>query len=149
MAVMALSACEEKAPPQMKPLDFAQAKTVSDVIANDLLQNDVKDLYKHLDVGFQMMVKDDKDVAKVLEKMYAESGRPLEFDFKISKTGIRKDGSWERPSRTFWYAARTSLFDKGKYFLKVEIVPAYGGNPLNTSGFGLLYFKDKVPSYLQ
>ncbi len=149
LVTLFLSACEEKAPPKMKPLEYIQSKSISDLIANDLIQNDVKDLYKHLDVGFQMVVKDEKDVAMVLDKMYAESGRPLEFDFKISQTGVRKDGSWERPSRTFWYTAKTTKFDKGKYFLKVEIVPAYGGSPLDTSGFGLLSFKDKVPSYLQ
>ena len=144
-----LTGCQEKAPANMKPLDFTQSRVVADAIASDLIQDDVKDLFKRLDVGFQMVVKNEKDVREVLKKMYAESGKPIECDFKISQTGIRKDGVWERPSRTFWYSVRTKQFEKGKFFLKVEIVPAFSGNPLDTSGFGILSFKGDVPEYLK
>ena len=146
---MLLGGCQEAAPPAMKPLDYTQSRDVADAIANDLIQNDVKDLFKRLDVGFQMVVKNEDDVKKVLQKMYAESGPPIECDFKISKTTIRKDGVWERPCRVLWYAVRTKKFEKGKYFLKVEIVPAFGGKTLDTSGFGILSFKGDVPEYLQ
>ncbi len=142
-------ACTEPATPAIKPLDFTDAKSVADAIASDLVQDDAADLFKHLDVGFQTMVKNEKEVKKVLGRMYAESGPPLECVYKISQSGIRKDGVWERPSRTFWYSVRTKKYQKGKYFLKVEIVPAFNGHPLDTSGFGILSFKDKVPDYLQ
>ena len=149
ISLLFIGACTEPAPPAIKPLDYTVAKSVADVIANDLIQDDVADLFKHMDVGFQMIVKSEKDVKEVLKKMYAESGPPVECVYKISEAGIRKDGVWERPSRTFWYSVRTKKFEKGKYFLKVEIVPAFSGHPLDTSGFGILSFKDKVPDYLQ
>ena len=149
LAGVVWTGCQEKAPANMKPLDFTVSRDVADAIANDLVQDDTKDLFKRLDVGFQMVVKNEKDVKDVLKKMYAESGKPIECDFKISQTGIRKDGVWERPSRTFWYSVRTKKFEKGRYFLKVEIVPAFSGSPLDTSGFGILSFKADVPDYLK
>ena len=149
LLILFSGACGEAPPPAQHVVDYEGAKLISDRIANDLLQDDAEDIYQHLDVGFQMVVKDAKDVKKTLEKMYIEPGHPVNFEFKISKIGTRVDGSWVRPFRTFWYAVKTEKFQKGKYFLKVEIVPAIGGSPLNVSGFGILSFKNSIPSYLQ
>jgi hypothetical protein len=146
---MALAGCQDKSPPALKPLDFTQSRDVADAIANDLVQGDTQDIYKRLDMGFQTIVKNEKDVKAVIERMCAESGPPVECVFKISQAGIRKDGVWQRPSRTFWYSVRTKKFEKGKYFLKVEVVPAFSSGILNTSGFGILSFKADVPEYLK
>ena len=140
---------EPPPPPPPKAVDLAAAKLISDQIADDLLNDNVDDIYKHLDVGFQLIVKDAKDVKKNLDGMYVEPGHPTNFEFKISKISTRKDGSWVRPCRNFWYAVQTKKYKKGKYFLKVEIVPSIGGGPLDVSGFGILSFKNQVPSDLQ
>ncbi len=148
--VLFISACGDPEPPPQKPVEYEAAKVISDAVAKDLLNDDIVDVYNRLDMGFKTIVKDANDVKKNLENGYIAPGRPLEFEFKISKIGTRVDGSWVRPCRTFWYAAKTKKFEKGTYFLKVEIVPAIGGGPLDVSGIGLLTFKEgKVPSYLQ
>jgi hypothetical protein len=146
-----IPACNHKpSEPPLPEVDFAKARVLSDAVANDLVKEDVKDLSDRLDVGFHLIVRGPEDLKRVLEKMYGLYGRPVECVFKISQTGVRADGEWKRPSRTVYYAVKTTKYPMGKYFLKIEIVPAFSQAFLDVSGFGLFTFKDgNVPDYLK
>jgi hypothetical protein len=131
-------------------VDFNKAKTVSDAVPDDLAKGNTKDLLGRLDLGFHMMVKDEGDLRKVMEKMDGTYGRPVQWVFKVSNPGIRQDGNWKRASQTFYYAVKTTQYPMGKYFLKVEVVTAFSGGFLDVSGFGYFTFKDgQVPDYLK
>lgn len=137
-------------PTPFPEVDFTKAKALSDAVTDDLAKGNVKDLLGRLDLGFHMMVKDEGDLRKVVDKMDGLYGRPVQWVFKVSNTGIRQDGQWKRPSRTFYYAVKTDKYPMGKYFLKVEVVTAFSGGFLDVSGFGYFTFKDgTVPDYLR
>jgi hypothetical protein len=136
-------------PPQAE-VDYQQARVLSDAVADDLMKDNAKALFSRLDLGFHTIVRDEDDLEKVIKKMYGLYGKPLECSFKISKTGLRVDGPWKRPSRTFFYAVKTTRYPKGKYFLKVEVVQAFSGGFIDISGFGFFAFRDGMaPDYLQ
>lgn len=133
-----------------QPLEYKAARVVSDAVADALVKGDTHKLYSLLDVGFQTVVKNETEFKSQMVKMDAQFGQPVEFEYKHTQVGRRVDGVWNRPSRVFWYAVKTTKYPKGKYFLKVEIVPSgIGGRGMDTSGFGLLTFDKKVPSFLQ
>jgi hypothetical protein len=144
-----LASCA-KAPPPVVLVDAQKARLLADQAANDLVRNNVKDLYSLLDSGFESMISGPADLEKVLAKMDSNYGRPLEWAFKISNAGYRVDGTWKRPKRTYYYAVRTSKYAMGKYFLRIEVVPSFKGDRIDISGFGIFDFKDgTVPSYLR
>jgi hypothetical protein len=131
-------------------LDLQRSRAVADTVANDLIGDNPKDLFNHLDAGFYSLVRDDKEMEGVLQKMYGVYGRPQECEYKISKTGTRVDGTWKRPKRVFYYAVKTTLYPKGKYFLKIEVVPNAQATLIDVSGFGFFEFKDgNIPDYLR
>ena len=142
-------ACGERTR-ELPPTEYLKAKAFSDAVAQDILHRDLEDLYKRLDSGFQTMISKPEDLVEVIKKMDDYYGKLLEIEFKAAKESIRVDGAWKRPSRIFWYAARTAKHPKGVYFLKIEIVTTFDGQSLSTSGFGLLTFNDKkIPRELQ
>ena len=49
--------------------------------------------------------------------------------------------------RKFWYAVRTTKYEKGSVYLNVEVVPDDSG--LAMSGFSLVTFSDGVPQSLK
>jgi hypothetical protein len=130
--------------PPVPPPDLAIAREISDAVARDLVEDDARELYGRLDVGFHMVVANQKDLEEELQKMYGLYGRPRTYDYKITKIGTRVDGPWKRASRTFLYAVSTSKYPRGKYFLQVEIVHDYEGQTTDVSGFGFFNFKDGV-----
>ncbi len=145
-----LSSCGSSPEPGLPELDLQQARAVSDAAANDLIGDNSKDLFNRLDAGFSAMVRDEKDVEKVIQKIYGFYGRPLECDYKISKSGTRVDGTWKRSKRDFFYAAKTTKYPKGKYFLKIEVVANAQASSIDVSGFGFFDFKDgNIPDYLR
>ncbi len=134
---------EEK--PVVPMADYTQARSMANQVANDLIQEDIKDLYQLLDSGFHMVVASDQELKKQIGKMEGVYGRLLEFRFKMSQTGIRKDGVWRRGSRAFIYAVKTTKHPFGKFFLKVEVVPSYDGKgPIDVSGFGYFTFDNGI-----
>jgi len=145
-----MTACGQKERP-IQEIDYVGSKLISDAAAQDLVASNSKDLMSRLDVGFTMLVKDENDLKKVLKKMDDEYGRPTEFLFKIAQPGIREDGAFKRPKRTFWYQVKTLKHPKGDYYLKVEVCRAFSSDTINVSGFGIFTFKDKsrVPDFLK
>ncbi|HVZ79241.1 MAG TPA: hypothetical protein VHE12_00415 [bacterium] len=125
--------------------DYTQARNLANAVASDLLQQDMKDLFQRLDPGFHMVVKDEKELGDHIGQMDKIYGRLLDFQFKASETGLRQDGVWRRASRSFLYATKTTKYTYGKYFLRIEVVPAYDGRgPIVVSGFGYFTFKDGI-----
>jgi hypothetical protein len=148
-ALGSLVGCGPKPDTQEKPIvpmaDYSLARSMANAVASDLVQGDMKDLFQRLDPGFHMVVNSDQELQKQVKKMEGMYGRLLEWRFKMSQTGVRKDGVWRRGSRAFLYAVKTSKYPYGKYFLKVEVVPAYDGQgPIDVSGFGYFTFNDGI-----
>ncbi len=146
LGLACLSSC--KAPePGLPELDLQKSRAIADAAANDLIGDNPKDLFNRLDAGFYSMVKDEKEMEKVIQRMYGAYGRPLECEYKISKSGTRIDGTWKRSKRVLYYAVKTTLYPKGKYFLKIEVVPNAQATLVDVSGFGFFEFKDgNIPS---
>jgi hypothetical protein len=145
-----LSSCGPAPEPGLPELDLQQSRAIADAAANDLIGDNPKDLFKHLDAGFYSMVKDDKEMETVLQRMYGVYGKPLECDYKISKSGTRVDGTWKRSKRDLFYAVKTTKYPVGKYFLKIEVVPNAQSTVIDVAGFGFFEFKDgHIPDYLR
>lgn len=146
-----LFGCGLQAPPPVPKIDFDKAKAISDGVADELVKKDINDLYQKLDVGFHLIVKGPGDLKGVVEKMDELYGNPLKYEYKMAQSGIRTDETWQRPTRTFFYAVKTTKYPMGKYFLKVEVVRAFDGGFLDVSGFGFFTFKEgtEVPDYLK
>jgi hypothetical protein len=136
--------------PGLPELDPGQSRAVADAVANDLIGNNSKDLFNHLDAGFYSIVRDEKEMETALQKMYGVYGQPLECDYKTAKSGTRVDGTWKRSKKDFFYAVKTTKYPKGKYFLKIEVVPNAQATMIDVSGFGFFEFKDDhIPDYLR
>jgi hypothetical protein len=131
-----------------RPLDYKVARAVSDAVAVALVKGDAKNLFALLDEGFLTVVANQGELEKFLAGMNEQFGQPEEYELKHSADSRRVDGSWNRVSKVFWYSVKTTRHPKGKYFLKVEIVPSGKGGRLVTSGFGLLTF-ETLPRFLQ
>lgn len=151
LPVLFLAGCGPKSEPPLPEIDFDKAKAISDAVADDLVREDMKDLSDKLDVGFSTLVKGPDDLKKVVEKMYGVYGKPLKCDYKVAQSGVRQDDTWKRPTRTFFYAVKTTKYPMGKYFLKVEVARSFSGGFLDVSGFGFFTFKQDVavPNYLK
>ena len=150
LLLVGLSACGSAPEPGLPELDLQQSRAVSDAVANDLIGDNAMDLFKRMDAGFHALVKNEKDTEAVIQNMYELYGRPLECEYKIAKSGIRVDGTWKRSKRDFFYAVKTTLHPKGKYFLKIEVVANAQASAIDVSGFGFFNFKDgNVPDYLR
>jgi hypothetical protein len=148
--LVGLSSCGPAPEPSLPELDLQQSRAISDAVANDLIGDNSIDLFKRLDEGFHALVKNDKETEAVIQKMYGLYGRPLECEYKVSKSGTRIDGTWKRSKRDFFYAVKTTQYPKGKYFLKIEVVANAQATAIDVSGFGFFDFKDgNVPDYLR
>ena len=84
----------------------------------------------------------------MLDQIYKAYGTPLEFDFKQAEFGTKNypDGQVKEMSK-FWYAARTSKFDKGDHFLFVEVVK--DEPDVAFSSFAIVRFAGEVPPSLR
>ena len=145
-----LAACSPSKQRPVVEIEFLAARTMADAVLDDLIKNNAKDLMERLDVGFNSVVKSEKDLSNVLEKMYVTYGRPQSGELKVSRASVRVDAQWQRPNRTFWYAVKTTKYPKD-YFLKVEVVRAFSSDNLDIAGFGFVTFNDssKVPNYMK
>jgi hypothetical protein len=143
---LGLGACRE-ATPEFVPPDAADSRKMSDGLAESMVKSDSNDIYTRLDEGFNTIVSKPADVQRVLNKMYADNGQPLEYKFIISQTAQRVDGPNIRPTRIFWYSVKTTKHPMGKYFIKVEVVKSLYGKHVDVSGFGIMTF-EKIPAFL-
>jgi hypothetical protein len=80
--------------------------------------------------------------------MFAMYGKPLDVEYKMDQLGRKAGtGGYDKPMRKFWYATRTSKYEKGTVFLTVEVVPDEG--QLASSGVAMVTFPMGAPSSLK
>ncbi|HEX7721701.1 MAG TPA: hypothetical protein VF397_06055 [Pyrinomonadaceae bacterium] len=130
-----------------KTIDHEQARKLSDLIPANLLKNDRPMLRDAMEKGFRDYY-DDAAFASLIDKMFATFGEPLDVEYKMDELG-RKTGAdgHDKPMRKFWYATRTTKYEKGTVFLTVEVVPDEGH--LASSGVALVTFPVGVPPALK
>jgi hypothetical protein len=121
-----------------KAIDHERARTHSDSIADRLLKNDRPMLRNAMEKGFRDYY-DDAAFGSLIDQMFGMFGKPLDVEYKMDELG-RKTGSggYDKPMRKFWYATRTTKYEKGAVFLTVEVVPDEGH--LASSGVALVTF---------
>ena len=128
-------------------VDRNAARTLSDSVANDLLQDDRDAIQSKFEKVLRASTTD-KEFNSMLSQVFELYGKPLEFEFKQDESGSKKYSDGEtRPMRKFWYAAKTTRYEKGSYFLIVEVVPDDG--TLAVSSFSMVNFPLGVPETLK
>jgi hypothetical protein len=130
-----------------KAIDHEQARKLSDSIADNLRKNDRPMLRNAMEKGFRDYY-DAAAFASLIDQMFAVYGKPLDVEYKMDELG-RKTGSggYDKPMRKFWYATRTTKYEKGTVFLAVEVVPDEGH--FASSGVALVTFPVGVPPALK
>lgn len=128
-----------------KAIDRTTARLVSDEIANRLREDDRVKLRSLMESGFKEYY-DDVEFNSIVDEMVGAYGRPLELEFKMDEIGRKTAIGYDKPLRKFWYAARTSKYEKGTVYLTVEIVP--DGDRLASSGVALVTFPLGAPPSL-
>ncbi len=127
--------------------DSTTARIISHRVANDLIRDDRNILRDRMENAFRntVVANDFDSIIDQMEKVY---GRPIEFDFKQEELGstLYADGT-TRAMRKFWYAAKTTKYEKGSHFLIVEVVP--DGPELAVSSFAIVNFPLGVPETLK
>lgn len=130
-----------------KAIDRERARTLSDSIADNLLKNDRPLLRNAMEKGFRDYY-DDAAFASFIDQMFAMFGKPLDVEYKMDELGGKTGpGGYDKPMRKFWYATRTTKYEKGTVFLTVEVVPDEGH--LASSGVALVTFPVSVPPALK
>jgi hypothetical protein len=130
-----------------KAIDHEQARRLSDSIADDIQKDNRARLFNSMEKAFHDYY-DNGAYSSLIDRMFAAYGKPLDVEFKMDELG-RKTGSggYDKPMRKFWYATRTSKYEKGIVFLTVEIVPDEGH--LASSGVAMVTFPVGVPPSLK
>lgn len=132
---------------QELPPDFEAARTLSNSLADDLINDRRSDIRASLENAFRDAI-DEKQFNGMLDQMIEAYGKPLDFELKRYESGTKEyANSQTRPMRKFWYAAQTTKYKKGSYFLVVEVVP--GDATLAVSSFAIVNFPAGIPPDLQ
>ena len=130
-----------------KAIDHEQARKLSDSIADHLLKDDRPMLRNAMEKGFRDNY-DDAAFASLIDQMYAVYGKPLDVEYKMDHLGRKTGtGGYDKPMRKFWYATRTTKYEKGTVFLTVEVVPDDGH--LASSGVAMVTFPMGAPPALK
>ena len=125
----------------------AAARQLSDAVAGDLINQQTKAIRAKAERLLRDQV-DDNGFASMLDQMYRVYGTPLEFDFKQVEVGTKRYPNGEvKEMWKFWYAARTSKFEKGNHFLFVEVVK--DETHFAFSSFAIVRFSGEVPLSLR
>ena len=128
-------------------VDAEKARTISDAIVDNVIKDRREDLRGRMEKGFRDYY-DEKSMGSIIELMFDTYGKPLEAEYKIDEAGWKTgSGAYSKPVRKFWYAVRTTKYEKGTHFITVEIVPDEGG--LACSSFAIVNFPVGVPDNLQ
>lgn len=130
-----------------KAIDYEQARKLSDTIADNLVKNDRLMLRNSMEKGFRDYY-DGAAFASLIDQMFAMYGKPIDVEYKMDELGRKTGtGGYDKPMRKFWYATRTSRYEKGIVFLTVEVVPDEGH--LGGSGVAMVTFPMGVPPSLK
>ncbi len=132
---------------QRFPIDSAAARHLGDQVAKDLEADNRDALRERMESAFTNTVsaKEFDDICNQMVEIY---GRPIEFEFKQEELGSKFDAHGATtPMRKFWYAAKTTKYDKGSHFLIVEIIRDQG--EVAVSSFAIVNFPLGVPETLK
>jgi len=130
-----------------KAIDHEQARKLSDSVADNLVKDDRSNIRKSMEKGFRDYY-DDASFASLIDQMFTAYGKPLDLEYKMDELGRKTGaGGYDKPMRKFWYASRTSKYEKGTVYLIVEIVPDQGA--LAASSVSLVTFPMGVPPSLK
>jgi hypothetical protein len=130
-----------------RAINIEKARKLSDAITDNLLKNNPSALRQLMEKGLRDYV-DDAAYASLIDRMFDAYGKPLEVEYKMDELGRKTgEGGYDKPVRKFWYATRTSKYDKGTVYLIVEIVPDEGA--LAGSSVSLVTFAAGVPPSLK
>lgn len=128
-------------------IDSTAARNLSDLLANDLIHDRRNTIRGRMENAFRDMVAAN-DFDSIIDQMVHFYGRPIEFEFKQEELGskIYPDGT-TKPMRKFWYAAKTTKYEKDSHFLIVEVVR--DGKELAVSSFAIVSFPMGIPETLK
>jgi hypothetical protein len=105
------------------------------------------DIRSKLENTFQATI-DERQFDSMLDQMIRENGKLLEVEFKQDELGTKTyPEGHTKPMLKFWYAVRTTRYEKGSHFLIVEVVP--DGSSLAISSFAIVTFPSGIPSALK
>lgn len=144
-----LSACGRQATFETEPfaVDSTTARNLSNRVANDLIDDGRNILRDRMEIAFRDTVAAN-DFDSIIDQMVQVYGRPIEFEFKQEELGSKlyADGT-TKAMRKFWYAAKTTKYEKGSHFLIVEVVS--DGQELAVSSFAIVNFPLGIPETLK
>jgi hypothetical protein len=128
-------------------IDENIARTLSDSMVDDLLNDRRDKLRGKMEQAFRDYY-DEKAWDASLDPMFDTFGTPLEAEYKWNEVGRKTAmGGYDKPLRKFWYAVRTTKYERGSNFITVEIVPDNG--TLASSGIAIVNFPLGVPDNLR
>jgi hypothetical protein len=116
-------------------------------LAEDLIAGRREYVLAKTEEAFRSAV-DDRQFESMLNQMIETYGKPLQFEFKQDELGGKLYGSGiQKEVRKFWYAAKTTKYEKGFCFLLVEVVP--DDDHLAISSFAMVTFPSGIPESLK
>ena len=128
-------------------IDRQSARGFSDALVEAIVADRRSDLHLRMEKAFRDAVSENQ-ASRMLEQLYSTYGIPLEAEFKMDEAGFRMYANGERkPMRKFWYAIRTSRYERGSHFLFVEVVPDENG--LACATFSIVTFPYGIPPSLR
>ena len=121
---------------------------MSDAYMSYLVSDRVKDAVDEMEPDFLQGSAREQAEAQIL-KLFDYCGRPLDSEFKYDEIGFRMYATGrQKPMRKFYYAAKTTQYQKGVCFFAVEVVP--DGSDLRVASFGpLKLLSGQLPEYLR
>ena len=141
-----IGACSNQAPSEMS-IDPVVARKVSDALAENLIKGERRKIWEKAERAFRDAV-DDQRFAAMIDQMFRTYGTPVELEFKQGELGTKIDANGQiKPMWKFWYAARTTKYEKGSHFLFVEVVK--DGPNLAFASFAIVTFDNGVPQNLR
>jgi hypothetical protein len=115
-------------------IDRIAAQKVSDSFMEYLVADRVSDAVGEMDPEmFQFATHQQAEAG--LRKLFDYCGRPLDSELKHDEVGFKVYlNGHEKPTRKFYYAARTTQYPKGVCFFSVEMAPIANGFGVTTFG---------------
>lgn len=146
-SLLFLPSCRRRVASLDPGIDRNAARSVSDALADDLISDRRDSLRRKLETSFRESVSE-QELDSMLSGIVKTYGKPSELEFKRDELGLRTYANAAPKSmRKFWYAAKTTKYDKGYCFLVVEVVPDDDG--LGVSSFSIVSFSQGVPDSLR
>jgi hypothetical protein len=120
--VLTLSGCQPSS-----SIDRAASLKVANSFMSYLVADRVNDALGEMEPEMFHSASHEQ-VEMQIRKLFDYCGRPLDSEFKHDEIGFKVYVSGhEKPTRKFYYAARTTQYPKGVCFFAVEVAPIQNG----------------------